>query len=141
MKRNAQNQRDWATQQVREKNQTKAQEKMDEQMYAQQTEAITRMRGMLEDEATQKKAQMMKEMQEENKRLALEKKRREQSWKEDQQMQDKAETTLTNHNETLDANGKITRSWMRGLEKEKSWLLLNEVLEQTNNYWSISAFN
>lgn len=56
MKRNAQNQRDWATQQVREKNQTKAQEKMDEQMYAQQTEAITRMRGMLEDEATQKKA-------------------------------------------------------------------------------------
>ena len=46
-------------------------------MYAQQTEAITRMRGMLEDEATQKKAQMMKEMQEENKRLALEKKRRE----------------------------------------------------------------
>ena len=31
-------------------------------MYAQQTEAITRMRGMLEDEATQKKAQMMKEM-------------------------------------------------------------------------------
>ena len=110
MKRNAQNQRDWATQQVREKNQTKAQEKMDEQMYAQQTEAITRMRGMLEDEATQKKAQMMKEMQEENKRLALEKKRREQSWREDQQMQDKAETTLTNHNETLDANGKITRS-------------------------------
>ena len=83
---------------------------MDDQMYAQQTEAITRMRGMLEDEATQKKAQMMKEMQEENKRLALEKKRREQSWKEDQQMQDKAETTLTNHNETMDANGKITRS-------------------------------
>jgi hypothetical protein len=56
-------------------------------------------------------------------------------------MQDKAETTLTNHNENMDANGKISRSWMRGLEKEKSWLLLNEVLEQTNNYWSISAFN
>ena len=53
---------------------------------------------------------MMKEMQEENKRLALEKKRREQGWREDQQMQDKAETTLTNHNEALDANGKITRS-------------------------------
>ena len=79
-------------------------------MYAQQTEAITRMRGMLEDEATQKKAQMMKEMQEENKRLALEKKRREQGWREDQQMQDKAETTLTNHKEMMDANGKITRS-------------------------------
>ena len=78
-------------------------------MYAQQTEAITRMRGMLEDEASQKKAQMMKEMQEENKRLALEKKRREGGWREDQQMQDKAETTLTNHNENMDANGKISR--------------------------------
>ena len=66
MKRNAQNQRDWASQQVREKNQAKAQEQHDDMMYAQQTEAITRMRGMLEDEATQKKAQMMKEMQEEN---------------------------------------------------------------------------
>ena len=109
MKRNAQNQRDWATQQVREKNQAKAQEKHDDMMYAQQTEAITRMRGMLEDEATQKKAQMMKEMQEENKRLALQKKRNEQSWKDDQQMQDKAETTLTHHYEEMDANGKITR--------------------------------
>ena len=56
MKRNAQNQRDWASQQVREKNQAKAQEQHDDMMYAQQTEAITRMRGMLEDEATQKKA-------------------------------------------------------------------------------------
>ena len=110
MKRNAQNQRDWATQQVREKNQAKAQEKHDDLMYAQQTEAITRMRGMLEDEATQKKAQMQKEMQEENKRLALEKKRREQAWTEYQQMQDKAETTLTNHNEVMDAAGKITRT-------------------------------
>ena len=67
------------------------------------------MRGMLEDEATQKKNQMMKEMQEENKRLALQKKRNEQSWKDDQQMQDKAETTLTFHYEEMDAAGKITR--------------------------------
>ena len=34
MKRNAQNQREWATQQVREKNQAKAQEMHDERMYA-----------------------------------------------------------------------------------------------------------
>ena len=52
---------------------------------------------------------MMKEMQEENKRLALQKKRNEQSWKDDQQMQDKAECTLTHHYEDMDANGKITR--------------------------------
>ena len=111
MKRNAQNQKDWADQQIREKNQNKAQEKQDDQMYAMQTEAITRMRGMLEDEATQKKNQMMKEMQEYNKMLALEKKRKEQAWKEDQQCQDKAETTLTDHHEEMDPNGKITRKY------------------------------
>merc|ERR1712151_1457097 len=107
MKRNAQNQKDWADQQMREKRQAKAHE--DERQYAAQTEAITRMRGMLEDEATQKKAAMMKAMQEENKRLALEKKRREADWANDQQMQNKAETTLTEHHETMDNDGKITR--------------------------------
>jgi hypothetical protein len=39
------------------------------------------MRGMLEDEATQKRNAMMKQMQEENKRLALEKRQREQQWR------------------------------------------------------------
>ena len=38
---------------------------------------ITRMRGMLEDEATMKKAAMMKAMQDENKRLAQAKRDRE----------------------------------------------------------------
>ncbi len=53
--------------------------------YAEQTTAITRMRGMLEDEMTAKRAQKMKEIQEENKRLALEKRRREQNWREEQE--------------------------------------------------------
>ena len=110
MKRNAQNQRDWADQQCREKRQAKAQEQEDDRMYAMQTDAITRMRGMLEDEASQKKANMMKEMQAYNKQLALQKKQREQGWKEDQASQDKAETTLTNHNETMNPDGKITRN-------------------------------
>merc|ERR1712032_261390 len=109
IKRNAQNQRDWADQQIREKNQKNCQEKEDDRMYAMQTEAITRMRGMLEDEASQKKNQMMKDMQAYNKQLALEKKRREQAWKEDQQCQDKAETTLTDHHEKMNADGKIAR--------------------------------
>ena len=42
--------------------------------YAEQTLARNRMRGMLEDEMTQKRAEKLKQMQEENKRLALEKK-------------------------------------------------------------------
>lgn len=109
MKRNAQNQRDWADQQAREKRQAQAQEKYDEAAYAAQTEAITRMRGMLEDEAAQKKAAMLKALQDENKRLALEKKRREQAWKDDQDCQNKAETTLTCHYEELDEGGRVTR--------------------------------
>jgi hypothetical protein len=45
--------------------------------YSNQTEAITRMRGMLEDEATMKKKNMMLEMQAENRKLAQQKKDRE----------------------------------------------------------------
>lgn len=51
--------------------------------YADQTEMLNRMRGMLEDENNQKRARMMKELQEENKRLAKEKRDRENSWKND----------------------------------------------------------
>lgn len=51
--------------------------------YAEQTLTLNRMRGMLEDENNQKRAQMMKEMQEENKRLAREKRDRERQWKND----------------------------------------------------------
>ncbi len=50
--------------------------------YAEQTLAMNRMRGMLEDEMTQKRAEKLKQMQEENKRLALEKKQREQKWRQ-----------------------------------------------------------
>jgi hypothetical protein len=41
------------------------------------------MRGMLEDEATMKKKQMMKDMQDYNKRLAEEKRQRESNWRND----------------------------------------------------------
>ena len=56
-------------------------EKEEEAAYAQQTDAILRMRGMLEDEMNAKRANMMKEMQEENKRLAQQKRDRESAWK------------------------------------------------------------
>lgn len=52
---------------------------------------------------------MAKQMQDENKRLALEKRMREEAWKNDQSSQNKAETTLTNHYEEMDVNGRITR--------------------------------
>ena len=53
--------------------------------YAEQTLAMNRMRGMLEDEMTQKRAEKLKQMQEENKRLALEKKQREHKWRVEQE--------------------------------------------------------
>ena len=46
--------------------------------YDEETAAINAMRGMLEDENNNRRAQMMKAIQEENQRLAFEKKQREE---------------------------------------------------------------
>jgi len=62
------------------------------------------MRGMLEDEMSVKRAAMQKEMQQENKRLALEKKQREQRWSHDQQRMNHSEITDPNGNWTLSTN-------------------------------------
>ena len=72
--------------------------------YAMQTEAITRMRGMLEDEATMKKAQMMKEMQEENKRISQAKKDRENAWENDQERSNAKEIADTNDSHLMTEN-------------------------------------
>ena len=109
MRQNAANQKEWADQQKRESAAQKAREEHEEQEYAAQTNAITRMRGMLEDEMNSKRAQMMKEMQDYNKQLALQKRQREDAWKNDQESQNQAETTLTNHHEQLSLDGKIKR--------------------------------
>ena len=62
------------------------------------------MRGMLEDEMSVKRAAMQKEMQQENKRLALEKKQREQRWSHDQQRMNHSEINDPNGNWTLTTN-------------------------------------
>ena len=54
------------------------------------------MRGMLEDDATTRKKQMMKELQETNQRLAQEKKDRETKWKDNQENQNQSEIHRTN---------------------------------------------
>ena len=46
---------------------------------------MNRMRGMLEDEMNQKRAEKLKQMQQENKRLALEKRQRENKWVQNQE--------------------------------------------------------
>ena len=60
------------------------------------------MRGMLEDENAARKAAYAKQMQEENKRMAQEKRDRENAWRNDQESNNQAEVTLTNHNEVLE---------------------------------------
>lgn len=81
MRLNAQNQRDWAAQQHRENANQQAADREEEKNYAAQEEAVLRMRGMLEDENAARKAAHMKAMQEENKRMAREKRDRENAWK------------------------------------------------------------
>ena len=78
---NAKNQREWADQQKREMDQAREQQRQEDRAYAAQTDAITRMRGMLEDENTQKRMQAYKELQDTNKRLAMEKRQREEAWR------------------------------------------------------------
>lgn len=68
--------------------------------YADQTLALNRMRGMLEDEMSAKRAQKLKEIQQENKRLAFEKKQRELKWRDDQERLNQLEITDPNYNWT-----------------------------------------
>ena len=68
------------------------------------------MRGMVEDHATAKKAAMMKEMQEENKRLAQQKRDRETAWKNDHANKDKFELNATiNHSVAYQYDGTVNQ--------------------------------
>ena len=46
----------------------------------------------------------------ENKRLALEKRQREEAWRQDQEVSNQLEVTLTNHHEVLQPDGKTLRT-------------------------------
>ena len=63
-------QKAWVVQQQQELNDRNQAEKDEQEAYAQQTAVITRMRGMLQDESSDKKAAQLKALQAENKRIA-----------------------------------------------------------------------
>lgn len=65
---------------------------------------------MLEDENTMKRQNMMKQMQEENKRLAREKKDRENAWKNNQEKQNKFEITHVDSSDFMRENPGTTIS-------------------------------
>ncbi len=71
---------------------------------------MNRMRGMLEDEMSSKRANMMKQMQEENKRLAQEKRDREKQWRNNQERQNQAEIATTNNSNIMTENPNTTMS-------------------------------
>ena len=77
--------------QLREKKLKAMQEKQEEDDWAEQTNMITRMRGMLEDENNDKRTNKEKEIMEENQRLSLMKKQneeKEREWHENMNMRE-----------------------------------------------------
>ena len=78
--RHASLQKDWASQQVAEKEALSSAGLNEAAEYAAQTEATTRMRGMLEDEMSSRKAAQLKELQAYNQMLAEQKRARETAW-------------------------------------------------------------
>lgn len=80
-------QKDWIKQQKREHQWIAENEARENKEYADQTEAMTRMRGMLEDEMTMKKQQQLRDLKAYNQRLADEKKQRESNWRNTQESQ------------------------------------------------------
>ena len=94
----AQQQREWIAQQKREHEQQAAADHNERCDYAMQTDANTRMRGMLHDNQTAGTFARMKAVQEENKRMAQQKRDRETQWKKDQHQSNCFELNATiNH--------------------------------------------
>ena len=84
MQTNASLQKEWVKEQTREHEWNADNERREESEYSKQTDNITRMRGMLEDEATAKKNQQLKELQAYNQDLANQKRAREEAWRNNQ---------------------------------------------------------
>ncbi len=78
--------------QLREKKLKEMQDKQEEDEWAEQTGMLTKMRGMLEEENYQKRANKEREIQEENQRLALIKKQNEEKDKDWNEMMNARET-------------------------------------------------
>jgi len=73
------------------------------------------MRGMLEDENAARKAAHHRSIVEENKRMAREKREREQAQRSNDENLNQLEVTLTHHNEELQNDGRTMRNddWTR----------------------------
>lgn len=75
---------------------------------------LNRMRGMMEDEMSSKRAQALKELQEENKRLAKEKRDRENQWRQDQEKKNQFEIANVVNSDLMTENPATTTSQHAG---------------------------
>lgn len=110
MQTNAALQKEWVKEQKREHQWEVQNQAQEESEYAAQTEAITRARGMMEDDVTMRKNQQLKEMQDYNKRLADEKRAREQKWRNEQEQMNQHEVARTNMSDIMTENESTTKS-------------------------------
>lgn len=110
MTQNQQMQKDWIKQQKREHQWIAENEARENKEYADQTEAMTRMRGMLEDEMTMKKKQQLRDLQAYNQKLADDKRQREKNWRDNQESQNQAEISRTNMSDFMTEAAHTTSS-------------------------------
>ena len=90
--RQKEQQKEFIKEQLREKRLKQMREKQEEDDWATQEDVITRVRGMLEDEMSEKRFNMNKKIQEENVRLAILKKQKEEADREWHEMMNARET-------------------------------------------------
>jgi hypothetical protein len=108
-------QKNWIEQQKYEKQERQCSEREENQMFAEQTLAINRMRSMLEAEHDKKRRDMNKMQMEYNKQLALQKKDRELKKKYDETNLD-----LYNINEAENTRSSVYSKLKSEIEQQKS---------------------
>ena len=91
MKHQAQEQKEWLEDFKRQQRLKEQREKEEEDAYSEQTKAVTRMRGLLEDEMNQKRAEQNRRIAEENLRMAQAKKDKEKAQRDHDQFQNSQE--------------------------------------------------
>ena len=84
----------WADEKKSQMNAEKSRHAQEEADYAAQTDAITRFRGLTEDENTKKRLDANKALQIENQKLAQQKRDRETAWAQGQQAMNLKEITV-----------------------------------------------
>jgi len=114
-------QRRWLDEQINDKKMRKQQERQEDNDYATQTDAITRMRSMLEDDTTNRTSNYATvDLRQANAKLAQEKRDREQTWRQDQRRMDQFELNAT-INQQVPSEQKRMRNYLATIGESVMW--------------------